>query len=63
MIKKLLSNTIDTSINNINDSNMDDNLPFQMNKQGTTVTFSLNNLRSSTAYIRYKLSIISLPRQ
>ena len=54
MIKKLLSNTIDTSINNINDSNMDDNLPFQMNKQGTTVTFSLNNLRSSTAYIRYK---------
>ena len=63
MIKKLLSNTIDTSINNINDSNMDDNLPFQMNKQDTTVTFSLNNLRSSTAYIRYKLSIISLPRQ
>ena len=63
MIKKLLSNTIDTSINNINDSNMDDNLPFQMTKQGTTVTFSLNNLRSSTAYIRYKLSIISLPRQ
>lgn len=60
LISKVLNNSRIIQVNNINDSNYDSLLPFQISKNNSTITVLLNNQYSSNAFIRYKLSVIPL---